>query len=187
MACCSQPQTLGGEHHRGSTPRPMPGPPDAARVRVTGHSRTESPDNCSPRKMSHLMTSSITVLMKSHHGLGHPSRVSVTEQQLSATTSSWSLKTFVISCFLHFPMILIVSAKRQQLFSWGLSLEHIDSEQRMGASVCKTKEAASWGGPGTAGPGQSSGLAVPEATRGPGPQAPCQHAFWTWEFLESCC
>lgn len=25
-------------------------------------------------------------------------------------------------------------------------MEHIDSEQRMGASVCKTKEAASWGG-----------------------------------------
>lgn len=72
--------------------------------------------------------------------------MSVTKQQLSATASSWSLKTFVISCFLHFPAILIVSVKRQQLFSWGLSLEHIDSEQRMGASVCKTKEAASSGG-----------------------------------------
>lgn len=37
-------------------------------------------------------------------------------------------------------MVLIVSVKRQHLFSWGLSLEHIDSEQRMGALSAKQRK-----------------------------------------------
>lgn len=40
-------------------------------------------------------------------------------------------------------MVLTVSVKRQQLFSWGLSLEHIDSEQRMGASSAKQNKGSS--------------------------------------------
>lgn len=92
------------------------------------------------------MPCSLTMLLKSHRLPGPSFTSAHHEAATSAITSSWSPKTFVISCLLHFPAILIVSVKRQQLFSWGLSLEHIDSEQRMGASVCKTKEAASWGG-----------------------------------------
>lgn len=43
-------------------------------------------------------------------------------------------------------MVIIVSFKMQKLFSCGLSLEHIGSEQRIEASICKTKEAAWKGG-----------------------------------------
>lgn len=133
-------------------------------VGVTRHNSTERRGNCRPRKRSPLMICSIAGLRKSTGCLSHPSQALVTKQQLSAITSSQSLKTFVISCFLHFPAILIVSVKRQQLFSRGLSLEHIDSEQRMGASVCQTKEAASWGGllcQGQQDQAQSGGAAGP--------------------------